>query len=185
MTEQYCDPTAGIVSRRRFLKLGGTALVALTLPPSLVKAGLPATLYVQRTDYPRQVIGQLNALKTGEPVFFNYPWEHPAANNFLVRLNEPAGGGVGPQQNVVAFNSFCTHQGGPLAGAVHDDVGVVGPCPFHLTTFDLTRHGMVISGHATLGLPQIMLETDGNDIVATGVQGLIFSYYDNLVDPNA
>jgi arsenite oxidase small subunit len=42
---------------------------------------------------------------------------------------------------------------------------------------------MVVSGHATQGLPQIILETDGDDIIATGVMGLIFSYYDNHVDP--
>jgi arsenite oxidase small subunit len=85
---------------------------------------------------------------------------------------------------VVAFNSFCTHQGMSLAGTFKGDVGVAGPCPLHWTTFDLTRHGMVIGGHATLGLPQIILETDGDDIIATGVLGLIFGFYDNKVDPN-
>jgi arsenite oxidase small subunit len=42
---------------------------------------------------------------------------------------------------------------------------------------------MVVSGHATLGLPQITLETDGDDIFATGVIGLIFGYHDNRIDP--
>ncbi|MFQ5434838.1 MAG: arsenate reductase (azurin) small subunit, partial [Anaerolineae bacterium] len=68
---------------------------------------------------------------------------------------------------------------------IHGDVSIAGPCPLHWSTFDLTRHGMVISGHATQGLPQIMLETDGDDIVATGVLGLLYGYYDNRVDPNA
>jgi arsenite oxidase small subunit len=103
--------------------------------------------------------------------------------NFLIMLNEPAGGGVGSDQNVVAFNSFCTHQGGPLAGQFQGDKGIAGPCPLHWTTFDLTRHGMVISGHATQGLPQILLEVDGDDIVATGVMGLIFGYVDNKENP--
>ena len=47
----------------------------------------------------------------------------------------------------------------------------------------MTRHGMVISGHATQGLPQILLELDGDDIVATGVMGLIFGYADNNENP--
>ncbi len=185
MTDRACDPRATILSRRDVLKLSGAALVALTLPACLRQPGVPTTLVAQRADYPRKLIGQLSALKTGEPVTFNYPWDHPAATNFLIRLSEPAGGGVGPEQNVVAFNSFCTHQGGPLAGRVRGDLGVAGPCPLHWTTFDLTQHGMVISGHATLGLPQIVLETDGDDIYAVGVQGLIFGYYDNKIDPNA
>jgi Rieske Fe-S protein len=44
---------------------------------------------------------------------------------------------------------------------------------------------MVVSGHATQGLPQIVLETEGDDIYATAVMGLIFSYSDNRVDPNS
>lgn len=180
---QPCDPMAGLISRREFLRLGGAAVIGLTLPPVLLRPGMPATLSARRADYPRQLIGQLSALPPGEPVAFQYPWEHAAAANFLIDLGRPAGGGIGPGQSVVAFNSFCTHQGGRLAGQVHGDIGVAGPCPLHWTTFDLTRHGMVISGHATLGLPQIVLEADGEDIYAVGVQGLIFGYYDNKVEP--
>lgn len=185
MTKSECDPVERVVSRRSFLKLGGATIVTLTLPLYLQKNGLPATFKAQKVEYPRQTIGQLSALKSGDPVSFSYPWDHPAATNFLIKLDEPAGGGIGPDMNVVAFNSFCPHQGGPLAGQFHEDLGVAGPCPLHLTTFDLTRHGMVISGHATQGLPQIVLEAVGDDIVATGVMGLIFGYYDNRVDPNA
>jgi arsenite oxidase small subunit len=43
---------------------------------------------------------------------------------------------------------------------------------------------MVVSGHATQGLPQIILELEGDDIMATGVMGLIFGYHDNQVNPN-
>ncbi len=183
MTEEPCQPLAGMVSRRSFLKLSGAALVSVTLPVYLQRLGLPTTLQAEMVDYPRQVIGQLSALKAGEPVAFRYPWDHVAATNFLLRLNEPAAGGVGPDKNVVAFNGLCPHQGGPLVGRFNDDVGVAGPCPLHWTTFDLTRHGMVISGHATQGLPQIVLETQGDDILATGVMGLVFGYYDNRVEP--
>ncbi len=185
MTTEACNPTPGMLSRREFLKLHGASVIALTLPKTLLRSGLPQELYAQRVDYPRQQIGRLSELQPGVPVTFRYPWDHPAAANFLVRLSEPAGGGVGPDGDVVAFNSFCTHQGGPLGERVNADVGVAGPCPLHWTTFDLSRHGMVVSGHATLGLPQIVLETEGDDIFAVAVQGLIYSYYDNRVDPAA
>ncbi len=182
-SSENCDIPSGIVSRRQFLRLSGTAIIALTLPAALRKPGMPAQLQAQRVEYPRQVIGRLSELETNAPVSFRYPWDHAQSQNFLIRLSERAGGGVGPDQNIVAFNASCTHQGGPLSGQFHGDLGVAGPCPLHWTTFDLTRHGMVISGHATQGLPQIILETEGDNIVATGVMGLIFGYFDNRVPP--
>ena len=183
MTKKECKPLVDVMSRRSFLKMGSAAMITVTLPSYLRKAGMPISFQAQVTAYPRQVIGKVSEMKPGEAVSFKYPWDDPAVTNFLIMLDEPAGGGVGPDDNIVAFNSLCPHQGGPLAGQFHGDKGVAGPCPLHWTTFDLTRHGMVISGHATQGLPQIILETDGDDIVATGVMGLIFGYYDNKVNP--
>ncbi len=164
------------LSRRTFLFGTGATLVWLSLPGCAPEG---ERQQAQVAAYPRQTIGQLSELDVGQPVGFSYPFEHPSAQNFLIRLGRPAGGGVGPEADVVAFNAWCTHQGGPLAGLFRADPGIAGPCPLHWTTFDLTRHGMVVSGHATLGLPQILLETDGDDIVATGVMGLIFGHHDN------
>lgn len=178
------DP-AFLMSRRQFLFGAGAAITMLSMPGWVRRLGMPAQVQAQVAEYPRQLIGKLSHLTVGEPVPFNYPWDHPNAANFLIKLGQPAGGGVGPDQDVVAFNAFCTHQGGPLAGKFNAEVGVAGPCPLHWTTFDLTRHGMVASGHATLGLPQIILEADGDAIYATGVMGLIFGYYDNRVNPTA
>jgi arsenite oxidase small subunit len=180
-----CAPSdAGLaLSRRQFLFGAGGAIAWLSLPPWMRGLGMPDRVQAQIAEYPRQRIGALGQLMVGEPVAFNYPWDHANAANALIKLGERAGGGVGPDEDVVAFNSFCTHQGASLTGKFNAEVGVAGPCPLHWTTFDLTRHGMVVSGHATLGLPQIILETDGDDIYAAGVMGLIFGYYDNLVDP--
>ena len=36
-----------------------------------------------------------------------------------------------------------THMGGPLGGTYQGRYKLLGPCPFHLTTFDLAKHGMV------------------------------------------
>jgi arsenite oxidase small subunit len=166
------------ISRRQFLLYGGTAVTVVALnaiPGMSFAAGEGAQALV--ASYPRKKIGSLSALATGKPVDFSYPY--PNVNNILVKLGAPAGGGVGPANDVVAFNTLCTHMGGPMAGTYKDRHQVLGPCPLHLTTFDLTRHGMVVSGHATESLPQIVLEVKGDDIYAVGVMGLVYGYAAN------
>ena len=109
-----------------------------------------------------------------------YPGIDPYSMAQIVKLGVPAGGGVGPKQDIVAFSALCTHMGGPLLGTYKGAHKIMGPCPFHLTTFDMTKHGMVVSGQATESLPQLRLEIKGDDIYATGVMGLIYGYHDNL-----
>ena len=95
----------------------------------------------------------------------------------LVRLGVPAGAGVGPGADIVAFNLRCTHMGGDLTRTLRRGQQLLGPCPEHLTTFDLTRHGMVTSGSATEALPQIVLETQGDEVFAVGVMGLVYGHF--------
>lgn len=159
------------MSRRQWLLSGGAgvALISLGLFPGATEAA-----QALKASYPRQKIGSLSALKDGVPVNFNYPY--PDIRNILVKLGAPAGAGLGVGKDVVAFNQQCTHMGGPLDGTYKPEHQVLGPCPLHLTTFDLTRHGMVASGHATESLPQIVLEIQGDDIYAVGVMGLVYGY---------
>lgn len=159
------------MSRRQFLLSGGAAVTLVSLG---ALPGIAAAAQALKASYPRQRIGRLSALKVGEPLTFNYPY--PDVRNILVKLGAPAGAGVGVDQDIVAFNQQCTHMGGPLDGSFKPDHQVLGPCPLHLTTFDLTRHGMVVSGHATESLPQIVLEVKGDDIYAVGVMGLVYGY---------
>lgn len=167
------------MTRRQFLKVMGGATATIMLSdlffhPLLGQAALVTA------NYPRKKIGKLSALVHDQPFEFLYPDESAQAICFLVKLGQTAYGGVGPKQDVLAFSSFCTHQGGLLRGQYDAQYKVAGPCPLHLTTFDLTRHGMVVSGHATEGLPQIVLEVDGDDIYATGVQGLVYGQASNV-----
>lgn len=164
------------MSRRELLLGAGAAATVITL------AGLPGEALAQKwqalkVDYPRKKIGTLSALKKGVPVEFDYPYAK--VSNMLVKLGVPAGGGTGPGNDIVAFNQLCTHMGASIAGTYKDQHQALGPCPLHLTTFDLTRHGMVISGHATESLPQIVLETQGDDIYAVGVMGLLYGHGSN------
>lgn len=159
------------MSRRQFLLTGGAAVAMVSLGTF---PGLADAAQLLKASYPKQKIGKLSALHKGVPVTFNYPYAD--VRNILVKLGVEAGGGAGPGKDIVAFNQQCTHMGGPLDGTYKDQYQVLGPCPLHLTTFDLTRYGMVISGHATESLPQIVVEIQGDDIYAVGVQGLVYGY---------
>jgi len=167
-----------LVSRRKFLIAGGvTTTVMVTLNPGTSMAkSVPASI----TKYPRKLIAKLSDLEMDVPVDFSYPDEGEFSDNMIVRLGIEAGGGLGPEKDVVAFNYACTHQGGPLAGSYKAEFKTLGACPLHLSTYDLTRHGILISGQAYQSLPQILLELDGDDIYATGIFGLIYGRMDNL-----
>lgn len=173
IADQHAPGDRTCMSRRHFLLTGGGTVAVVTL------AGLPTLAHAQplkalRATYPRQRVASLAGLKAGEPLAFTYPY--PDVRNIVVKLGVAAGGGVGAGKDVVAFNQQCPHMGGPLDGTYKPQHQVLGPCPLHLTTFDLTRHGMVVSGHATESLPQIVLELQGDDVYAVGVMGLVYGY---------
>lgn len=162
------------ISRRNFLILGGSAVTVL----ATYGIGAHAQELVS-TSYVRKTIAKLSDLTPGKAIPFTYPTDD--IENLLMWLDEEAGGGVGEGRNVVAFNTVCPHLGGVMGEAEFvAKHSVLGPCPLHLSTFDLTKHGMVVSGHAVESLPQIVLEIeDGDDIVATGVMGLFYGYSQN------
>jgi len=167
-----------LVSRRNFLiGTGVTTTIMITMNAGTSEAKeVPA----QITEYPRKFIAKLSELKEDEPFDFSYPDESDYSENMVVKMGVKAGGGVGPNQDVVAFNYACTHQGGSLDGSYKKDTKSLGACPLHLSTYDLTRHGILISGQAYQSLPQILLEVEGDDIYATGIFGLIYGRKDNL-----
>lgn len=174
-------PHKCLVSRRNFLlaAAGATATftVMVTLDPGGARAQkVPAAV----ATYPRKKIAKLSRLKVDEPIDFSYPDEGAYAESFLVRLGAEGGGGIGPRKDVVAFNYACTHQGGPMQETYSGKTKSLGPCPLHLSTYDLTRHGILISGQAYQSLPQVLLELEGDDIYAVGIFGLIYGRYDNL-----
>ncbi|MGI9382536.1 MAG: arsenate reductase (azurin) small subunit [Methyloligellaceae bacterium] len=176
---QKARPDRCQLSRRAFLltsgATGATVWVTLNAGTALAKK-VPAAV----ATYPRKLVARLSKLKQDVPVDFNYPDDGDYAGSILVKLGVEAGGGIGPDRDVVAFSHTCTHQGGPLAGTYKGETKSLGACPLHLSTYDLTRHGILISGQAYQSLPQILLELDGDKIYAVGVFGLIFGRYDNL-----
>jgi arsenite oxidase small subunit len=167
------------LTRRQFLIAGG-GVTATVLLSSIFPGSAFGERKVKFSRYPEKKIANLRRLKTNVPMSFKYPHGDLYSNCFVVKLGVPAGGGVGRQGDIVAFSTLCTHMGGDLAGTYKGEHKVVGPCPLHLSTFDLTRHGMVVAGHATAPLPQIVLEVRGQDLYATGIVGLIYGKSDNL-----
>ncbi len=160
------------LSRRRFLVAGTSATVVLAAGCAGIP--FPAGTALEVVSYPRKRIASLSDVKPHQAITFSYPEEGAAYNSFLVQLEGEAAGGVGPDNSIIAFSGTCTHMGGPLSGQYKQDHAVVGPCPLHLTTFDLRRHGMVVSGHGTDTLPQVKLEIENGEIFATAVMGLIY-----------
>nr|WP_172443149.1 arsenate reductase (azurin) small subunit [Vibrio tapetis] len=174
-----------MISRRDFL-LYSTAATAVSMVPITLFAGTEQETSTQArvVGYPRQKIAKLSELTNHEAKYFHYPDEGANSVAMLVKTDVACGGGIGAQRDIVAFSMTCTHQGGPLAGAYKavDEHRVVGQCPFHLSTFDLRRHGIIVSGQAFESLPQVLLEVEGDDVYAVGVMGLLFGRLDNLID---
>ncbi len=160
------------LSRRGFLLAGSGATVVLAA--GCAGISFPKGTALKVVTYPRQRIASLREVRAHRPISFSYPEQGPLYNSFLVQLDGEAAGGVGPDNSIVAFSGACTHMGGPLSGQYRREHAVVGPCPLHLTTFDLRKHGMVVSGHGTDTLPQVKLAIENGEIYATAVMGLIY-----------
>jgi arsenite oxidase small subunit len=169
---------------------GAAATVAVLVPVTLIGDGdgdeppgegpAASEPAVVLTTFPRQRIGSLSALKQGQPLDFEFPLQ--GQPNFLVKLGEPAKGGVGPDGDIVAFSYLCAHMGCPLIGQYKDEHKILGPCTCHFTTYDLRNNGMVVLGQATQSLAQISLAVEDDDVYATGVIGLVYGFRDNLLD---
>ena len=179
------------VDRRSFLKLsglatgivlsGGAVMVGSVglRPVGVASARQGEKVQFAYPEYPDVVIANIADVKSGEPIFFEYP--QAGQRNMLVKIDKLAEEGIGPETDIVAFSTACSHMGAPLDNVYNPEYGVLGPCPLHFTTFDLSKSGMNVMGKASDHLPQVALAIDDNgDIRATGMFGLIYGYPANL-----
>ena len=171
------------LSRRTFLKMSGSALAAAAIGihafpkgKEIVQAAGPGVARVTRS-YPRLSVARISEVAEGQPIDFTYPLDNH--KNFVVKLGKDAWNGIGPDHDIVAFNYICTHMGGPMQGTYRPEYGMLGPCPFHFSRFDLSKNGTMVLGQATQSLPQIVLSLQGDDIYAEGVTGLVYGAYEN------
>lgn len=166
------------VSRRGFLRAGGSAAAAAAaLAAGVGQAAAHSTLETT-LPYPRTRVGNLKQLQTGTPVSFAYP--DAASQGFLLKLGEEALEGIGPDRDVVAYSVMCTHKGCPVSYNAADKLLV---CPCHFSTFDPAKDGMMVIGQATERLPRIELALDAasGDIFAVGIQGLLYGRAANVI----
>ena len=173
------------VTRRQVMV--GAAVGTAALAASGLVTGKPAMAGSSMDGYPKKLIGTVSGLQTDQPQVFTYPQDSPSIfRSALIKLGVPAVDGVGPEGDIVAFNGRCPHQGGELVpedDQLRYDAAskTLGPCPWHLSTFDARNEGILTSAHATQNLPQVVLEVEGDNIYAVGVKGLIYGMPSNLM----
>jgi arsenite oxidase small subunit len=160
-------------TRRTFLKVSSTsvaATAAVITGPAL--AAPPSTPDTSRTTlpYPQKAVAVASQLVQGTPLQFSYP--DASSPCIAVKLGTPAPGGVGPDNDIVAYSTMCTHMGCPLA---FDSDTNAFKCVCHFTMFDAEKGGQMIIGQATEKLPRIHLSYDPQSgrITATGIAGML------------
>lgn len=174
-----CFMEKPVLTRRQTMLAGAAAVATVLIPlPEFNVTGAQAAMKISR--YPRVKIGTVSSLVVDKPVKFFYPQKHENQRNLLIKLGKPAKAGVGPEKDIVAFSTLCQHQGGDLQDLYVPKWKIMGPCPFHMSAFDLTLHGQNFAASAPANLPQIELEVEGDDIYATGVMGIIYGFTDNM-----
>lgn len=170
------------LSRRHFFKISGglaagAGLTAAAIP-SPVQAASTADAGGTVLPYPRTRVGAAADLRVGEPVAFTFP--DPSSPCTVVKLGTPAEGGVGPDRDIVAYSSMCTHMGCPVA---YDAKSGCFKCPCHYSTFDAEKGGQLICGQATEKLPRVVLQYDAGSgtVTAVAVEGLIYGRQSNIL----
>ena len=166
------------VSRREFLKFtGGVAAGAAALPTNAEAA--PATDAGSTVlPYKAKPVGKAGGLATNQPVNFTFPdASSPCA---LVKIGNPVPGGVGPNLDIVAYSTLCTHMGCPVA---YDPAQKVFKCPCHFSMFDAEKAGQMICGQATENLPRVVLRYNAKDdsVTAVAIDGLIYGRQSNIL----
>ena len=107
------------ITRRNFLKLGGGVAAGAASLASGNILGAEQAVDAGRTTlpYPRQLVGKAPGLQPGTPVFFTYPdADSPCA---LLKTGQAVPGGVGPDKDIVAYSTLCSHMGCPEIGRAH------------------------------------------------------------------
>lgn len=147
-------PKDEFVARREFAKflvltsgafVAGQAFIAAQ---DLVRGHRPAR-------ESRQRIASIREIPAGGVSSFSYPGEHDPC--LLVRLADG---------ELVAFSQSCTHLSCAVIPKVDEGVFV---CPCHEGYFDL-RTGRNIAGPPPRPLNRILLQTDGDDVYAVGIE---------------
>lgn len=169
------------IGRRFFLKSGGAAasLAGATLIPIRhADAATPPTSSGTTLPYPKKSVGAAKGMPLNQAVSFAYPDDSSPC--LAIRMGSPVPGGVGPNGDIVAYSSYCTHMGCPVS---YEPGTRTFKCGCHFSIFDPENSGQMVTGQATEDLPRILLAYDAatDSIHAVGVDGLIYGRQSNIL----
>jgi arsenite oxidase small subunit len=171
------------LSRRIFLKSsGGAAAVAGAAGAALVSpqahAATPAASTSTSLAYPKRAVGKAGAMPVNQAVSFTYP--DTSSPCVALRMGAAVPGGVGPNKDIVAFSTLCTHMGCPV---VYEGGTKTFKCGCHFSIFDPENGGQMVCGQATEDLPRVLLDYDAatDTVAAVGIDGLIYGRQANIL----
>lgn len=168
------------ISRRDFLKISGGVAAGAGAAVAGVATAETKTVDIGRATlpYPAKLVAYAGKLRVNVPVSFNFP--DAASPCALIKMGHAVPGGVGPDRDLVAYSTQCTHMGCPVS---YDTATRAFRCPCHFSTFDAERSGQMICGQATENLPQIVLQYDAKSdtVTAVAVEGLIYGRQANVL----
>lgn len=144
-------------SRRGFLKAAGVMVGASVAAPVLMAS--EAKKVGANLNYPSKKVASLSSLKASGEIDFNYPDADSPCKAVII------------DGKVKAYSVLCTHKGCPT---MYNQSNQTFECPCHFSKFDAAKDGQMVIGQATAKLPQILVEVKGDDVIAYGVDGLIF-----------
>jgi arsenite oxidase small subunit len=98
----------------------------------------------------------------------------------LLKTGSRVEGGVGPDGDIVAFSTLCTHMGCPV---FYEAATKTFKCPCHYSIFDAEKGGQMICGQATESLPRIVLRYNPKEgtVSAVSVSGLLYGRQSNVL----
>jgi len=169
------------IGRRFFLKSGGAAAAVAggtVIPIHNANAAAPAAQATTALPYPKKSVGKAGSMPINQVVNFTYP--DASSPCYAIRMGNAVPGGVGPNGDIVAYSSYCTHMGCPVA---YDGSTRTFKCGCHFSIFDPENLGQMVTGQATEDLPRIKLEYDArtDSVHAVGVDGLIYGRQSNIL----
>lgn len=174
--------------RRNFLRntvvasaviaVAGAAAVAKSLNTTQSTAAAFPTILI--TDANTGQVANVNTLTVNEPILFYYPLEQ-IEPNLLIKLGQPAQGGIGPDGDIVAFSDVCQHLGcypgfvakggSPPCNKSYVASGPIFYCCCHGSKYDLLNNATIIQpSPAPCPVPAVMMDVDDQgNIYAIGM----------------
>jgi arsenite oxidase small subunit len=169
------------MERREFLKLAAAAGGAVTIAAllSTFKAATFVPTPTAAAAWPIVKVTNISNLTNLTPVVFYYPLTNTP--NYLVKLGVAAKGGIGPNNDIVAFSAICQHLGcqygflapgsSPVCNSSYKAKIPMGYCCCHGSQYDFVEGAKVIGGPASRPVPMVTLQLDTTtgDISAVGM----------------